>query len=436
MTDDTIPPESLGLTPASLREMFTEDPPPSPGIGACRGYRGTDIPAVILPVPETSPLMEAIKAQGGPAERYEWVEEPLEERPDVAGRQTYTEIFTIDAGGHEVPAGQGGIHEVAQEFDSAGVRIRGPLFWDDDVPVPEWLLDAQRVEVARASATLPDLGAHGVAIIQAEALAFLRTLPSNSVDMVATDGPYSSGGQFRGDRAKPPEEKYASTGTAFQDEAFTFCGDTRDQRSFLLWATLWVTECHRVLKPGGLLVSFCDWRQLGATQDYIQAGGIVLRGVGAWSKPDDGARPRWGAFRQSAEFFAWGSKAQMVEGWRDGTKWDGCYGKGVLTHALPDDERLHLTAKPVALMEDIIRVCPPGGLILDPFAGAGTTLVAALRNGRRAIGCEVVESYAHRARQRIAVEVAGGVLRARKGRIIQETGPDLFEGMTDLPPLA
>jgi site-specific DNA-methyltransferase (adenine-specific) len=54
----------------------------------------------------------------------------------------------------------------------------------------------------------------------------------------------------------------------------------------------------------------------------------------------------------------------------------------------------HPTVKPVALMRHLVRlVTPPGGTVLDPFAGSGTTLVAAILEGFDAIGCEMTDEY-------------------------------------------
>jgi site-specific DNA-methyltransferase (adenine-specific) len=67
------------------------------------------------------------------------------------------------------------------------------------------------------------------------------------------------------------------------------------------------------------------------------------------------------------------------------------------------DGTAHPTVKPLALMQFLVRlVTPPGGIVLDPFAGSGTTLSAALREGKQAIGIEQHEPYAQLAVQRLA----------------------------------
>jgi site-specific DNA-methyltransferase (adenine-specific) len=62
----------------------------------------------------------------------------------------------------------------------------------------------------------------------------------------------------------------------------------------------------------------------------------------------------------------------------------------------------HPTEKPLGLLDPLIRyACPEGGLVLDPFAGSGSTLDAARQSGRRAIGIEAHEPYAEAAARRL-----------------------------------
>lgn len=64
---------------------------------------------------------------------------------------------------------------------------------------------------------------------------------------------------------------------------------------------------------------------------------------------------------------------------------------------------IHPTEKPLGILDPLIRyACPPGGLVVDPFAGSGSTLDAARQSGRRAIGIEAREEYCEAAVRRLS----------------------------------
>ena len=146
---------------------------------------------------------------------------------------------------------------------------------------------------------------------------------------------------------------------------------------------------------------FADWRQSPTASDALQAGGFVWRGTLPWDKTE-AARPTRGRFRQQAEFIIWGSKGDMPRERR--VLCDSNVLPGVMRHRVNPRDKHHTTGKPTSLMLDLVRICEPGGLIVDPFAGSGTTGVAALQLGYRFLGCELSSEYADIARQRLTDE--------------------------------
>jgi site-specific DNA-methyltransferase (adenine-specific) len=109
-----------------------------------------------------------------------------------------------------------------------------------------------------------------------------------------------------------------------------------------------------------------------------------------------------------------GAQGRYVEGVKD----SGSAARFFYTSKADSDDRLgskHPTVKPLDLMQWLVRlVTPPRGLVLDPFAGTGTTAEAAFREGMR---CELIEAepeYQNDVRRRMALVLAGPDERARE----------------------
>jgi len=218
-------------------------------------------------------------------------------------------------------------------------------------------------------------------------------------DLVLTDPPYSSGGAMRSDRNMPTDAKYSRSedvraGTA--DATPAFLGDNRDQRSLTLWFSDWLAQCFRLTKPTGACLSFIDWRNLCCLVDAVQAGGWVYRGLVVWDKTE-AARPVKGWFRSQCEYLVAASAGTIA---RQATDDVGKCQPGVLRHPTPRD-RHHLTEKPVGLLVDLIETRRDWLTILDPFAGAGSTGLAAKALGRRAVLIEADPVFAAIAADRL-----------------------------------
>lgn len=93
----------------------------------------------------------------------------------------------------------------------------------------------------------------------------------------------------------------------------------------------------------------------------------------------------------------------------------------------------HPTVKPVKLMRWLVRlVTPPGGVVLDPFAGSGTTLQAAVEEGFPAIGCEREPEYVEDCQRRIAgLRVRNQTTGRWSGKKPDQRPGDLFQERTE-----
>jgi len=236
-------------------------------------------------------------------------------------------------------------------------------------------------------------GFTGEKIIHGDLLKVLPTFPDNFFGGIICDPPYASGAADQNSRQKSTAQKYCSTkeGNRLPD----FEGDAKDQRSWTRWMTDWLIEARRVSKPGAPICMFIDWRQLPAMTDALQWAGWIWRGVLAWDKTN--SRPQRGRFRQQAEFVVWGSNGHMPLDRQAPVL------PGVFRQAMPSSvKRIHQTEKPLEVMREMIKIVEPGGIVLDPFAGAGTTVAAAKLEGYPAVGIELSKHYANASAKRVA----------------------------------
>lgn len=214
------------------------------------------------------------------------------------------------------------------------------------------------------------------------------------VDAVITDPPYSSGGLMRSDRTQGTVSKYVQSNQ--QANRPEFAGDNRDQRSYLAWVSLWMAAALKCSSPGAVAALFTDWRQLPTTSDALQAGGWVWRGIGVWDKTN-AARPLRGGLKNQGEYIVWGTAGPL-----DAEANPICLPGVFSMRPGSISDREHIAQKPIEVMRWLVQLARPGGLVVDPFMGSGTTLVAAKESGRRAIGIELDERYCEVTAERLS----------------------------------
>jgi DNA modification methylase len=231
-------------------------------------------------------------------------------------------------------------------------------------------------------ATTPYYADDSATIYNCDAFDLLADL--SDLDGIITDPPYSSGGQFKGQRAQSVNTKYVSSKTVADRPDFT--GDNRDQRSYLAWSMLWLTAAYNATRDKGHLLVFTDWRQLPTVTDAVQCAGWLWQGVQVWHKTT--SRPRANGYRADTEFIVWATKGPM--GKQDNST--AVYLPGVHKCA-PPPNRAHTTQKPVEMLEWLASILPAGSTICDPFMGSGSTLIAGRNKGHQVIGADLSEQF-------------------------------------------
>jgi DNA modification methylase len=168
---------------------------------------------------------------------------------------------------------------------------------------------------------------------------------------------------------------------------------------FIDFLTKWMKLAAQFSEDGSIHYVCIDWRHLA---EMLAAGNEVyseLKNVVVWAKTNAGQ----GSFYRSQHEFIFVFKngdaphQNHVELGKHGRNRSNVWtyaGVNTFRANRMDELSLHPTVKPVALVADAMRDCSRrGDIVLDPFMGSGTTILAAERIGRRAYGLEIDPLY-------------------------------------------
>ncbi len=217
-----------------------------------------------------------------------------------------------------------------------------------------------------------------------------RLLDGRRIATVATDPPYSSGGLFASARQSGSVDKYKQSGSKIDYPEFF--GDTRDQRSWTRWMSNWLQIFLARAEESAYLFTFTDWRQMPATTDALQWAGWTWRGTNVWDKGGASRAPHCGYFRHQAEYAVWATKGRVPR------KASG--GHAGVKHAPSPRDKKHVAQKPLDVMQWLLEINT--GLVVDPFVGSGTTILAADKLGRPCCAAEMSPAIAAVCLERLA----------------------------------
>jgi len=195
------------------------------------------------------------------------------------------------------------------------------------------------------------------------------------VNAIVTDPP------FEKEAHTPMRRTQRSIRTGVSD-ALSFGAMDEDLRNLLpVWAA---SNCE------GWFLAFCQVEAVSVWRDAMEGAGLKYKRGMAWVKPDSSPQFNGQGPAQGFECVAaaWCGAGYSV--WNAGGK------RGVYTHNTngPARHGTHPTEKPVSLMSEILAdFTSSDGIVFDPFAGSGTTGVAAVKLGRRFIGIEIEPRY-------------------------------------------
>jgi site-specific DNA-methyltransferase (adenine-specific) len=250
----------------------------------------------------------------------------------------------------------------------------------------------------------PDLNNWRNRVFCEDAVAGMARLPDGVFDLILADPPYNLGKDYGND------------------------SDRRESAAYLDWTAAWVDVALKKLKPNGSLYIFLTWRYSPEVFVMLKERMTMMNEI-IWDRrvPSmGGSTRRYSSVHDTVGFFVNArdyyfdidavrvpydaeTKKARSRSIFVGAKWLelGYNPKDVWSvsrlHREHRERADHPTQKPLEIIERMIKAsCPPGGLVLDPFLGSGTTAVAARRCGRDFTGFELNPDYCNLIEQRLA----------------------------------
>lgn len=288
----------------------------------------------------------------------------------------------------------------------------------------------------------------------------LKTLPENSLSCCITDPPYNYefiGHKWDDTEIQRRKDRVKDSNTLVKNIPYGsgLAGGVRNQRwykknrdnilEYQHWCQEWSTELFRVCKPGASVLVFNSTRTIAHVQIALENSGFYSRDILVYRRSS--GIPKGINMQKSLEQKGY-ENPNKLEGWHSclRSEWEAVcvvqkplvnnytqtlleYGTGLFYTKQEDggfqsnilenikrektqDFNVHCTVKPLDLMKKLVEIFVPrsrDSIVIDPFAGSGTTLVAAKLAGLDYIGIEIEPSYVEIINKRLDLTVVDTV---------------------------
>lgn len=217
----------------------------------------------------------------------------------------------------------------------------------------------------------------------------LPKIKNKSIDLIITDFPYFLENKSKVEIIKKNNKRYISL-----DKIDNWDLQWKDRENYRNWCNDILKEFYRILKDYCHCIIFINNREISYLMDYGETIGFKVRNLWCYYKTNPSPQARKVGPCQSFELALWLTKKEIKVGYYN---WQLGYIHNLIDSYIPNVEGgivRHPTQKPLKIALYLISfLSKPNDIVLDPFCGSGTFLLAAKLLKRNYIGIEIDKKY-------------------------------------------